>query len=744
MNLKVRLKLIIILSVFLLNLNALNIDSDVLDALNVDSDVVDESCKIESKEKKEKIKKKKKKINSKKEKENNKDKDKKQEENKDKDKKNKEKKEENNKEETNNKDKKEIYKKSPMLIPLGDSEIRAFCKFRMPEFFYGKNLRTLNNDNPTDRVLYFRQVIDLNVEYKFVNKEQSYDILFAKMNIRNKGIWGDPESIAFVSANTVKFLDLVVGEHSHAIPRNIFWMRELWVEFAINDLMHIGFENRHTLTVGLFPFELGRGISLGAAFTVDPTDLGFYAEAAIDQYAPGVKLSGTISKDYLAYDIYGSMLHNTSATYNQTNQNTRGQEFGHRNDQARGFGVINYLVAARLKWYPYNSPKCKLFFEPYALYNRNPDQKIEFVNDATITVISLGISSEARFGRIEWGFETAFNLGGQEIKGYDGNIIKPESREGVVVQVNSKIKQVAPGEPIPDCVKNPVACKKLPNALFTPENQKIIDVSEQAVNENCKIIGVNSLGILINDCTRFINPYVNRLKGYMFVFDLSYYILDPALKISGAIGFASGGPDPNKDLERFKDAHKDSDYDGFIGLQEVYSGTRVKSAFLLNGPAKIPRLLPFPSDDARHPYPTSVSRFTNIVYIGPSLDWRPKSSARKWSFNPNLLFYFQEYETRFYSKRIRDLKKIDCASSFLGAELNIFIESELLEGLKFFAIGAFYFPGQFYKDIKGLPINSAQQKYFDNKDKIGIVNPIVALIGDDVAYFSNIGLEYKF
>ena len=42
-------------------------------------------------------------------------------------------------------------------------------------------------------------------------------------------------------------------------------------------------------TFGAFPFELGRGIALGTAYAVDASDLGFYSENAIDQYAFGGK-----------------------------------------------------------------------------------------------------------------------------------------------------------------------------------------------------------------------------------------------------------------------------------------------------------------------------------------------------------------------------------------------------------------------------------------------------------------------
>ena len=65
------------------------------------------------------------------------------------------------------------------------------------------------------------------------------------------------------------------------------------------NFLHLGFESNHSFTVGAFPFELGRGISLGAAYAIGPGPLGFYSDGMIDQFAFGFKFSGEIVPDVL-------------------------------------------------------------------------------------------------------------------------------------------------------------------------------------------------------------------------------------------------------------------------------------------------------------------------------------------------------------------------------------------------------------------------------------------------------------
>ncbi len=81
----------------------------------------------------------------------------------------------------------------------------------------------------------------------------------------------------------------------------------------------------------------------------------------------------------------------------------------------------------------------------------------------------------------------------------------------------------------------------------------------------------------------------------MIVADAAYTIARPQIKVAIAGGYASGDENPNKDLEDPNDSNVDGDFSGFIGLQEIYTGKRVRSGFLLSGAGRIPRVLSFPT-----------------------------------------------------------------------------------------------------------------------------------------------------
>ena len=622
--------------------------------------------------------------------------------------------------------------KEPLMYIAGDSQYVLSVKARLPEFFYGSNLNLLNNDNPTDQQIYFRHTLDLYFEYHYGQISRGYDVVLARMNIRNKGVWGDFYSIASTTESTIREANVVFGNHKHALPRLFFWMRELWLQISLNELLGLPFCNLHTFTIGSFPFELGRGIALGSSYLTDASDLGFFGEYSIDQYAFGGKVSGELIKKRLIYDIYGSILENKSASYSSTNERIRAQEDNHRNDQARGFGIINYLVAARLRWTPFVGEKVNILFEPYGLYNHNPEQRIEFLGDAESDLITLGLAGELNVCNFDFGFDTAFNLGHQTVHGWDRNVIRIENLNGMLVSVNSQVVQTPVNqEPTVDS----------PAALNIKQNQAIINRSIQSALQNGQVIGSNSCGTLVNSKHRFTSPYINTYRGSMFVFDMAYNIRPHNLSLSATGGFTSGDMNPNKDLDRIGDSEINSRYDGFIGLEETYSGVRVKSAYLLSGSGKVPRLLAFPTDQVHDEFPTSVSRFTNLIFVGGALQWRPKWSCKRWNFNPNLYAYWQDVPTRLFDKKTRITRFAD---SFLGTELNTFIDAELIEDLRFYSIWAVFIPGGYYKDLAGLPFTRAQAQFIENKNVPDIINDRVTLLGHDPSYFINIGLEYRY
>ena len=195
-------------------------------------------------------------------------------------------------------------------------------------------------------------------------------------------------------------------------------------EFVLNDIFHISFPRKHTFTVGLFPFSLGRGIALGDAYAVMHEFVGYDPASYINRYAPSMKMSGEILGSHvLDYDLCWILADNLSDSFNAVNLKTQGQFYGHRFFQARGFGVMDYILSGRLKWTPVSEKECSLYIEPYALYNHEGDQKIEVSGDARSSLGTIGLAVEGKKECFEFGFDVAHNIGYQHVKGLDRNIV---------------------------------------------------------------------------------------------------------------------------------------------------------------------------------------------------------------------------------------------------------------------------------------------------------------------------------
>ena len=221
------------------------------------------------------------------------------------------------------------------------------------EMFYGKNISLLNNFNEFDRILYWRHILDVSLDIVYGAKTYGHKAIELYGTLRNRGVWGNPK-IATTTLTPVKLSETVFGAHEHAIPLHVLWIRELWMQMDIGDVLHLALPTRQTFTLGAFKFELGRGISLGSAYSVGHQLLGFYTEDIIDQYAFGGKLSGFIIDPVLTYDLYTALLNNKSSSLGDTAEHVYGQEYGRLNFPERGFGKVKFLVAGRVIWSPLN------------------------------------------------------------------------------------------------------------------------------------------------------------------------------------------------------------------------------------------------------------------------------------------------------------------------------------------------------------------------------------------------------
>ena len=111
--------------------------------------------------------------------------------------------------------------------------------------------------------------------------------------------------------------------------------------------------------------------------------------------------------------------------------------------------------------------------------------------------------------------------------------------------------------------------------------------------------------------------------------------------------------------------------------------------------------------------------------------------------NPNVYAFWQEKPSKRFDAATN--RQLDIpANTFLGTEINLFIDYYFMKGFKLSFVGSAFFPGRRYKETRGLPLDGNQKALLDRLDRTGFDQDRVPNLGDDAAYTLNISLEFKF
>ncbi len=659
-----------------------------------------------------------------------------------------------------------IHSLGALFQPTDDFSFFFSGKYR-PETFYARNLSLINSNNLEDKVYFSRHTLDMTVDTFYGLGSYGFNVAEMKATLRNRAVWGDPASVSPVTSATINDLGAMDLTHNHFLPRNILWIREFWLAFEIGRAFGLTFNNPQWFTIGAFPFMLGRGISLGEAYSIGPSTLGFYTDFNIDQFAWGAKVGGDILTNTLHYDLYVAILRNRAGQVSSNIEPIFKNEIGRRDHPERGFGSVNFLTAFRLNWCVFkNDPWGQLEFEPYAMFNHDPEQRVFYAADAESKLLTLGLSAEYEGPRFALGFDTAMNLGRQRVRGWDKNYVVRQLRDGVPYYVNSHVfvgldPQNKGDVTNLDVYKAPYSPKNVVSPLdgqvsnVGKDAQRLIDNAPQGEFYNGRPIGVvdnfsqdmpfvpvavdpAQENQFFNATNRFREGYKNRYTGWMFVADGALFFCDKSMQLAVTAGMASGDTNPNY-------TNLDGDYSGFIGLQEIYTGKRVRSAFFFGsaGKLKVPLNVPT-TDQAASEYAQLTSGFTNLVFWGTGYHWTPKQIKRRGVFNPNMYMFWQDKPTDRFDPVLKKVTPGSLADTFLGTELNMFFDYYLFKDLKLYYVSSLFIPGKHFTDIKGMPCNSRQKALLDKRNIKSRNDPNIPNIGDDVSFTLNIGLEYRF
>lgn len=600
-----------------------------------------------------------------------------------------------------------------------------------------------------------------------------YDVINLGIDLRSRVTWGKPQEVGKTTTSTLSYNDINYGTHSHTIGIPILYLRGADLTLNLNGLFcNLNEEYPHQkFKLGLFPFEIGRGISLGAAYLVSPDVLSYAPVDVIQEFAPGFMLYGDINKaKNIHYRLYLGIIKNLSGSTSDLLEKTRTNHYGMETFPYRGTGVFNVVSALQIDWKCINDDYRKMIISPYIVGAHEGAGKVILPEDSVNNVLTYGLELSAE-QKDDWdlSFEFAKNNGSQYVYGIDTNALIMEQRTCTVdgslgsnpntsigVITNSAVKfngyNNIPGNENASLTTDVYKS----NATYlgmTSKRQKAINKVYKSSFSNGTIIELPEEGYsLQNSATRFRDPYQNLFGGFMMVCDIgkTLHAGDQSYKLALAFGYASGDRNPNKDLIGKNDHIRNLDYNGFIGVQEIYSGKMVRSAFLMRGAGSMPRINTIPNavldEDGNIietvAYPSPMSGFNNLIYCGSSINLVYEGKAYNWKWFPNILLYAQPSAREIYHPKVIEKLGKEELSPFLGTELNLFLEiiSKNIAGFKIFLVGSVFVPGSYYKDLRHVPLDKNQESFIYGTS----ASQFVPLYNNNNSYYLNIGLEFAF
>ncbi|MCK4499711.1 hypothetical protein KAU11_04395 [Candidatus Babeliales bacterium] len=582
----------------------------------------------------------------------------------------------------------EPTRKLPIDIP--GMEFLTGCTVSS-DYYMVRNARTLTSDSK-DVVDQFRQRTDFTFfTRQGVARYTRQSVLDAQVTFGNTLFW------------RTFFNNDDYGRKGYTVPVNTpqdrihspfqIHLQEAWLRVNFDQIAK-GFEGHpHSLKLGVFPYYVGRGISLGDWYQGGNYNMGF-GRTGIQQYAPmyppGILWSGHIMPR-LDYEVYFSPLpmeEVTTASIDSTEYLIMNKE---KNNNARHV----FSLRTRSSFSP--TGNSKIYFEPYFVYYNSPRQTRNVPCDIPTRFGTFGFMWDHKVGGFQFNVEAAIQHGRQ-------NILRSVYRGAPYINDSGTIN---PG------------------------------------GESANSSGYYAHGEVHDD-------YYLKLRGKMAVLDFKYKLKNYPVQIAGAAGYFSGDSYPYNDRtdqylvgdvtwsEGWK---KDREYKGFLPVRDYHYVGLWSTPLVMFSAGIVPRPLNMALFDITA-YNDEDSA-TNLKYLGGGASWSPLKDAKKLNLRGNMFWYWEDvapkrwnhkawthasgypdtasagsgtnsvidavssmsstYRAELEQWEIEGWTSDDYASKFLGWEVNAVATYKIFANCEFSLRGGVFFPGQLYSDIKGQP-----------------------------------------
>lgn len=610
-------------------------------------------------------------------------------------------------------------KKQSNQVCINESTSIKFGGKTATESFSSLNMTLLNSQNP-DVVSFLRTTADFYSTIFYKECENTRLNFYTALRFRFT--WGSKTNISSADSS-INVAGAILNVKGTSTNKHAVWMRETWLQVMLGDLNS---PNQNYLQLGLIPFQVGRGISLGAAYDVSGF-LGFTPGYSIDQFAPAFLAHFNPVVDRYSIDVYLSPTQNDQISLNSNIAPIHTNELNACSQ--RGLGRQSFIAAIKNNITVINKPGQKATIEPYIVHQHAPDQDLEFTNDVDTFVTTFGAELDVSYHRLSWGMEGACNIGEVDVKAWDRNAIKiaRNSVDGTLISQYTKVY-----------TQDPATTAKPKSALVTNDNITLLAGSPHDRSENGKMIAPN----LYNAFDRFRPQQRRLLTGFFAMGDVAYDWIPKVLNVAIGTGYASGYTDQQHDTNKLSfDCLMNENYTGFLPLQSVYSGKRLRHMVVFN--QGVPRFnVKNPNADLRTQNitqvltPDVVNEVTNIIFAGVHARWNIERYKKyDFSLSPNIIAYWIpetadipvscDHTTPLNLPPSQALTFTSASSNYLGTEITSEFSITFYDKLKLSGYIGVLLPGSHYRDMAGTLVNGLPT-------------------GSDMSYIGNFALNYVF
>jgi hypothetical protein len=562
------------------------------------------------------------------------------------------------------------------------------------DYYLVRNARTLTS-SPDDEVDQFRQRTDFSfLTRQGIGRYSERSVLDAKVTLGNTIFWRTIWGTQDYKASKLSLQDRI--HHPWFLH-----LQEGWFKVNIDQIVK-GLNNHpYSLKVGVFPYFVGRGVSLGDWYQGGNDTLGFRKSGTqryAPMYPPGLLWSGNVMPN-LDYEIYFSpmtiedvQLDTLSSAFVVTNE---------KNSNAR------HIVAARVKSSMQITGNSQTYVEPYFVYYNSPRQTIKRPADAPTRFGTLGIMCDHKVGNFEVNFELAKQYGTQK----------------VLERVYNLAGFVEDNGTISDFATTKTYEYHEPYELKLRGKMGMLDIKYKMKGHPVSVAA--ALGYFSGDSY----PYNDAVDKYL------------------------AGEITNDERKAYKN---DRDFNGFLPLRDYHYNGLWATPMVMFSAGVVPR----PQDLSlfwltNHNDDDSA---TNIKFIGGGFKWMPCEDQKKCEVMGNLFWYWEDlqltkwkkadagdesvlpsgmrtaYKAEWNTYKVQGWKTDEAASKFLGWELNSIMTYKVADNCELSLRGGVFFPGSIYKDVDGSP-NANTYSSVSTIDSKGVVKSAAT----DVAVSGSLG-----